>query len=172
MSDTLVESDNTQTSDTSAGVEPAPPQALGATDTLRDSLTDPLADSDGDVQFFANGLPDDDAPARSLRSVKQDIQYLSEDDGASLLDAVLSVQLARYRYIGAAPETSPRLGFIIDDLPSDSPALATDGAHVDTYGFTSMAVAALQSQQRQIDTLRAQLAALSARLEALERSEA
>ena len=136
---------------------------------MQDSLTDPLTDDDGAVQMFANGIPDG-GPAISLRSVKQDVRYLEQEEGDALLDAVLAVQLARYRYIGADAETVPRLGFILDDLPADSPARALDGAHVDTYGFASMAVAALQSQQREIRALRAQLEALRVRMEALERS--
>ncbi len=166
MSDTAVDSLDTL-ADTSNASGTAPLLAPEANHTLQDTLSDPLADgADGDsVQMFA-ARPDDSVP--SLRSLKHDINYLSQEDGDSCLDAVLSVQLARFRYNSADPATPERLGFMIDDLPADSPAVAPDGRHVDVYGFTSMAVAALQSQQREISALRAQLVALSARLEKIE----
>lgn len=170
MSDIDVESASSETANSSVLPDTAPAAALDGHDALSDSLSDPLADGGddgGDVQFFANGIPDG-RPGLSLRSVKSDIAYLSEEESSSFLDAVLSVPLARFRYRDTDPAIPARLGFMIDDLPSDSPALAPDGKHVDTYGFTSMAVAALQSQQRELRALRAALAELRARLDRLE----
>ncbi|MGH7896283.1 MAG: hypothetical protein ACREQL_16575, partial [Candidatus Binatia bacterium] len=51
------------------------------------------------------------------------------------------------------------LGFIIDDVGT-SPAVAADGGHVDLYGYTSMAVAAIQAQQKRIEALEREVAAL------------
>jgi hypothetical protein len=68
------------------------------------------------------------------------------------------VKLARYRYTtnAAAPE---RLGFVIDDSPH-TPAVAPDATHVDLYGYTSMVVAAVQAQAKQIEALRREVAEL------------
>lgn len=158
--DLAVESADTDATTDTGVLGGASAQAADA--NLADSLSDPLADGDdGDsVQMFAGdweGNP-------SLRALKQDIAYLSEEDQSDCLDAVMRVQLARFRYRDGDPGTPQRLGFMIDDLPADSPAVAPDGRHVNLYGFTSMAVAALQSQQRELDALRAEVAALSARL--------
>src|SRR5439155_22412171 len=60
------------------------------------------------------------------------------------------------------------LGFIIDAVGA-SPAVAADGGHVDLYGYTSMAVGAIQAQQRRIDALTREVAALRAELARLRR---
>lgn len=54
-----------------------------------------------------------------------------------------------------------RLGFLIDDDPA-SPAVRPDGERVDLYGYTSLAIAALQEQQAEIDALKAEVEALKA----------
>lgn len=172
MSDIDVANTEAQASDQSIVSSPEPTAAVsgasGLVDPLTDSLADSAGDADGSVQFFANGIPDaSENPRLSLRAVKQDIEYLSAQDQASCLDAVIGMPLARFRYREGDPEAPQRLGFMIDDMPTDSPAVASDGRHVDVYGFTSMAVAALQVQQREIATLRAQVEALQARLERL-----
>lgn len=98
---------------------------------------------------------------------KREIQYLDEASLGRVRDDLLSMPLATWRYVsedGAGPE---HLGFIIDDAPS-TPAVARDGEHVDVYGYTSMAVAAIQAQQRQIATLSAELQALRKELDALK----
>lgn len=83
-----------------------------------------------------------------------------DSERAELANEALSIPLARYRY-KTEPETDPRhLGFIIDDQPASSPAVASDATHVDLYGYTSMLVATVQEQQKQIDELKKQVAAL------------
>lgn len=103
----------------------------------------------------------------SLRKAKKNIAYLSEEERAALSDALLKTRLARYHYNPQAESEPLRLGFIIDDQPG-SPAVLPDGAHVDLYGYTSMAVATIQRQEAEIALLRAELAELRARTEALE----
>lgn len=146
----------------------SPAQITGGPDTLTDPLTDPLAASSGDdsVQFFLGSLPRGgpfgEEPVFSRAERKEEIRYLNHEDRDGVLDDLLAVRLARYRYKGTAPETPARLGFLIDDQPTDSPAVLPDGERVDVYGFVSMAVAALQAQQARIEALQTRIDALEA----------
>lgn len=97
----------------------------------------------------------------SRAKYKQDIRYLSSEERATLADELQSIPLVRYRYKGA-PERD-HLGFIIEDIePSPSVDSARDS--VDLYGYTSMAVAALQEQHTEIVALKKQVQELEARL--------
>jgi hypothetical protein len=95
----------------------------------------------------------------SRRELKHDIEYLTREDRARLSDEILGVKLATYRY-NAAPERE-RLGFIIEDL---EPSASIDSGRdmVDLYGYTSMAVAALQTQAEEIAALRREIDELRA----------
>jgi hypothetical protein len=101
----------------------------------------------------------------SRRDAKRDIQYLSDEDLAAAENAVRKIPLARFNYKWDAPNERRRLGFIIEDV---APSPGVDEAHgvVDLYGYTSLAVAALQEQAREIERLRQQIAALQRRLDA------
>ena len=103
----------------------------------------------------------------SLRAFKKDIHYLDGSERDALATQLLGTKLARYRYKDAVEGSPERLGFLIDDQPG-SPAVRPDGGHVDLYGYTSMAVATIQRQQAEIETLKAQIAAMQVRLDALE----
>ncbi len=102
----------------------------------------------------------------SLRSSKTDIAYLGPSDLAAARDALLDVRLARWRYRWDPPATE-RLGFIIDDQPAPV-AIQPDGRHVDVYGYASLAVAAAQAQQAELNDQAARLAAQEAELAALK----
>jgi hypothetical protein len=97
----------------------------------------------------------------SLAAFKKDIRYL--DDGARQRehDALMRLPLATWRYRTDGAETPPRLGFLIDDV-GPARCVEPSGQRVDLYGYTSMAVAALQVQEREIAALRQELAALRA----------
>ena len=95
----------------------------------------------------------------SRRAAKRDVRYLSDADLAALRADVLAMKLARYRYKTDGADGPERLGFMIDDAPR-TPAVAPDATHVDLYGYTSMVVAALQAQAKEIETLRRELAEL------------
>ncbi|HKU42673.1 MAG TPA: tail fiber domain-containing protein [Polyangiales bacterium] len=84
---------------------------------------------------------------------KQDIQYLSPEQLRSYRDQLLRMRLAAYRY-KHAPEAGPQLGLIIDDV---EPSAAVSGDHVNMYGYLSLAVAAIQEQQLQIDALQREI---------------
>lgn len=125
------------------GKECAPHDACNA--TLMCTDTDPIS----------GGCP------ISRRAAKKDIDYLDASRRDALHDQLIDMHLATYRYNEEDAASPTHLGFIIDDvLPS--PAVAANGQRVDLYAYTSMAVAALQVQQQQIDELKAQVAALKA----------
>ena len=89
---------------------------------------------------------------------KQDVSYLDDQALRRVHDRVLHMPLASYSY-KHAPAAGPQLGFIIEDI---EPSLAVQGDQVNLYGYLSMAVAAIQVQQREIDALRLELAAVRA----------
>ena len=101
----------------------------------------------------------------SVRSAKKEISYLSQGDERAVHDALMGVHLATWRYNQESDDVPTHLGFIIDDV-GRQPMVAADGGHVDLYGYTSMAVAALQVQQRQIEALQAQVRNLQAQVAA------
>jgi len=95
----------------------------------------------------------------SLASAKKDIRYLDRGTLESTADEALRLQLATWRYRDEANDARVHLGFVIDDRPA-SPAVAADGGHVDLYAYTSLAIAAIQVQQQEIDALRSEVDAL------------
>jgi len=97
----------------------------------------------------------------SRAKYKQDIEYLGTDDRAKLADELQSIPLVRYRYKdGPARE---HLGFIIEDI-EPSPSVDSQRDQVDLYGYTSMAVAALQQQHAEIEALKHEVRSLKAAL--------
>ena len=90
----------------------------------------------------------------SRAKYKTDIEYLSPDDRAKLSEDVQSIPLVRYRYKDR-PERE-HLGFIIEDV-EPSPGVDSQRDQVDLYGYTSMAVAALQQQHREIEMLKREI---------------
>ncbi|MEZ4316273.1 MAG: hypothetical protein R3F61_02165 [Myxococcota bacterium] len=99
----------------------------------------------------------------SQAAAKRDIAYLDPTALRSTADEAMAMKLATWSYTWEEPGTRPHLGFIIDDAPG-SAAVRTDGERVDLYGYTSLALAALQVQQAEITALRAELAELRSRL--------
>jgi hypothetical protein len=96
----------------------------------------------------------------SRRAFKDDVRYLDDAERRRLHDELMEFHLATWRYKDL-PGDRRHLGFMIDDV---EPTAATERDHVDLYGYTSMAVAALQTQARQIDALEREVAALRAAL--------
>jgi hypothetical protein len=95
----------------------------------------------------------------SRREAKTNIRYLDDRAVLRLHDEVMRIRLATYKYKAAAETGKTHLGFIIDDV-APSPAVHPSGNTVDLYGYTSMAVAALQMQARQIEALKSDLEVL------------
>jgi hypothetical protein len=104
-----------------------------------------------------------DNGAISRRAFKTDISYVDDDRRADVAYQTLHTSLAEYRYKTEPKTTQRHLGFIIDDMPNASPAVESDKTHVDLYGYTSMLLATVQEQQKQIDALKAHVDALEKR---------
>lgn len=94
---------------------------------------------------------------------KKDIQYLDATGLKAYRDELLGMKLATYQYQNAPAGAPERLGFLIDDQPM-SKAVLPSRERVDLYGYTSMAVAALQVQAGELEALRADVAKLRAEL--------
>ncbi len=97
----------------------------------------------------------------SIGAAKRDVRYLDDEALERYARQLRAVKLATYRYRG--PDTTPRLGFLLEDRP---PAEAVDAERdmADLYGYTSLAVAAFQVQARQIEDLQREVARLRAEL--------
>lgn len=96
----------------------------------------------------------------STRRAKRNIEYLSDSEVERLAGDVIDTRLATYEYTDPALAGRRRLGFILEDRPAASFAADPEHSQVDLYGYTSLLVAAVQSQQRRIDRLEAEVAAL------------
>lgn len=97
---------------------------------------------------------------------KRDIHYLNDSQRRDYADQLMALPLATYRY-KSAPDARPQLGFIIEDVePSASVDAPRD--RVDLYGYASMAVATLQVQARELETMRQELALMRQRLAEVE----
>jgi hypothetical protein len=94
----------------------------------------------------------------SRKRFKEDIVYLDDAGLERVYGDLMKVPLATWRYQGTQPR---RLGFLIDDIEG-SPAVDPERDMVDLYGYTSMAVAALKVQARQIAELRREIDRLKA----------
>lgn len=98
----------------------------------------------------------------STRALKRDITYLAPAEADALAAQVRATRLATYEYTVPAMAGRRRLGFIIEDQPA-SYAVDPERSEVDLYGYTSLLVATVQAQDRQIQ-------ALTRRIEGLERA--
>ncbi|MDP3275112.1 MAG: hypothetical protein Q8Q09_07935 [Deltaproteobacteria bacterium] len=96
----------------------------------------------------------------STRRAKRDIRYLDDTESAQLAHDTLHTRLATYEYTDPALRGRRRLGFVYEDSTTHPYARDPDISGVDMYGYTSMLLATVQQQQRQIDALAAQVRAL------------
>lgn len=95
----------------------------------------------------------------SLAAYKTDLVYLDERALRTAAAEAHQLRLATWRYRSEPADARSHLGFVIDDRPA-SPAVRSDGRQVDLYGYTSLALAAVQVQQAEIAALRAEVEAL------------
>ena len=113
-----------------------------------------LVCADRDPKDSPNGCP------ISQAKEKHAIEYLTDGDRERIREDVMTMPLATWKYNKEGQGEKEHLGFIIDDQPFSSPAVRPSGERVDLYGYTSMAVAAIQAQNRDIDALRTEVQAL------------
>lgn len=103
----------------------------------------------------------------SRRRFKHDIEYLAHSDLEGLRSKLLGMNLTRFRYKGDPASSVPHLGFIIEDV-EPSPSVDSRVDAVDLYGYVSMAVATIQVQEGEIQTLRREIDALRRRMGRLD----
>jgi hypothetical protein len=93
----------------------------------------------------------------SSRKFKENVTYVDDAQLEMLHDEAIHMKLATYNYKPQFDDPNPRhLGFIIEDDPR-SPAVDRSFDRVDLYGYLSMAVAAMQVQEKEIAELRREL---------------
>ena len=148
--------------DPQPGVPKCTTQQVGDACQVPGETCDPGSDcnqllicTDTDPQTQPGGCP------ISRASKKTDIQYLTSSQRDNFKNEILGVKLATYKYTQGGENAQTRLGFIIDDNPQ-SLSVDRDRDMIDLYGYTSMTVAAVQSQQAEIDALKLQIAELKA----------
>ena len=93
---------------------------------------------------------------------KENIQYVDGEALDTLAKNLLAVRLATYKYRPGVADDHKHLGFIIEDQPAGSPAVLASRERVDLYGYISMAVGAIQVQNKEIEELRREVAELKA----------
>ncbi len=101
----------------------------------------------------------------SRRAFKTDVAYLSTGERDALAAELLTMPLATWRYLHEGAETPAHLGFIIEDI-EPSAAVQSRRDRGDLYGYTTMAVATIQQQQRKIEALEREMQALKKGLRA------
>ncbi len=126
-------------------------------------MCDPQSDCNALMVCAAEDPKADGCPI-SRKAYKHDIEYLDASAKARYHDALMEMKLATYHYNGEPDTAPPRLGFIIDDN-ENSPAVLPSKERVDLYGYTSMTVAAVQVQARQIADLQREVEAMKKELE-------
>ncbi|HET6283515.1 MAG TPA: hypothetical protein VFH73_21340 [Polyangia bacterium] len=141
-------------------------QKMGGACTVKGDSCDPHDDCNRiQVCDDKSQIPERGGCPISRRSTKRDIHYLSTDELRRYHDELLEMKLATWRYKNEPARE--RLGFILDDKEG-SVAVDAPRDMVDLYGYTSLAVATLQLQARELETLRAELEAVHRRLDRLD----
>lgn len=146
--------------DTEVEGDPCTPEGAGC--DLQAACNVELVCATSDPKAGEGGCP------ISLRAAKTEIRYVDDPGAVALHDALMRVRLADYRYKTEPAGARHHLGFLIDDQPAGSPAVLPSGERVDLYGYTSMAVAALQVQEARLAAQEAELAAQREQIRALE----
>lgn len=120
------------------------------------------ADSQCGVQLICAAsdpkLPPNSCPISRV-SYKKNIDYLSEADVASIAEEATTMRLSSWNYKTESGSSRRHVGFLIDDMP-ESVAVAASGEQVDLYGYTSMAIAAVQVQDKRLKALEKELASM------------
>lgn len=77
----------------------------------------------------------------------------------SLASLAFSIPLTRYNYKSDHLK-QPQLGFILEDVENKAPFLLHGQDQVNLYGYSSLAIAAVQELKAEIEMLKLELAAL------------
>ena len=100
----------------------------------------------------------------SKAKYKKEIRYLDEERAEEYRKELLGLKLATWRYRTTKGEDELRLGFIIDDHPTG--VIVDEGRdQVDLYGYTSLAIATIQQQAKELESLKQEVKSLRRDLE-------
>jgi hypothetical protein len=148
-----------------AGVSPCTTEMVGGSCTTTGATCWPSNSSCGELLVCATSDPKENPGGCPISRVshKKDIQYLSDAEVATLADEATTMRLSSWHYNAEGESSRRHVGFLIDDMP-ESIAVAGNGERVDLYGYTSMAIAAVQAQDKRLKALERELAAMRSEL--------
>ncbi|MBK9263313.1 MAG: hypothetical protein IPM54_26360 [Polyangiaceae bacterium] len=148
-----------------AGVMPCTTEMVGASCTTAGATCWPSNSSCGELLICATSDPKESPGGCPISRVsyKKNVEYLSDAEIASIADEAKTMRLSSWHYKGEGEASRRHVGFLIDDMP-ESIAVAESGERVDLYGYTSMAIAAVQVQDKRLETLERELLAMRAEM--------
>ncbi len=97
----------------------------------------------------------------SSASVKKQIEYLTPAEVSEAAREIRDLPLVRYRYKSQGDGVTPTVGIVIEDVPGAS-FVDRENQRVNLYSFVSATAAAYQAQAKELDELKARLAAVEA----------
>ena len=155
-----------------AGVAPCTNEMVGAACMTTGATCWPANSTCGELLTCATSDPKENPGGCPISRVshKKNIEYLSEAEVASIADEAKTMRLSSWHYKAERESVRRHVGFLIDDMP-ESIAVSDNGERVDLYGYTSMAIAAVQVQDKRLQALEKELASMRAEMTRL-RSEA
>jgi hypothetical protein len=98
----------------------------------------------------------------STMESKTGIKYLTDEKKEDILTALNKMKIAQYRYKSEDQSNPLRLGLIAEEAPSE--VLSVSGKGVDIYKLTTFTLAAVQAQQKKIESFETRLTALEAKV--------
>ncbi|MDD3531309.1 MAG: DUF5011 domain-containing protein [Candidatus Pacebacteria bacterium] len=105
----------------------------------------------------------------STRDAKDDISYIATSTAASMLNQLVNLKIANYRYKIENQNDPLRLGLIAEDTQSVAPeVLSADGKGVDIYKLATFTLAGAQALAEKISGQEVHLASIEERVAALE----
>jgi len=105
----------------------------------------------------------------STRDAKTDISYVSASSTDTMLNQLVNLKVATYRYKIENQNDPLRLGFIAEEAQQIAPEiLSPDGKGVDLYKLATFNLAGIQALAAKMDAHETRLTALETRLTALE----
>ncbi len=144
-----------------AGVMPCTTETAGTACTTAEVTCWPSGSTCGELLICATSDPKDNPGGCPISRVshKKNLQYLSDVEVAAIAEEATTMRLSSWHYKAEGDSSRRHVGFLIDDMP-ESIAVSESGERVDLYGYTSMAIAALQVQDKRLETLERELSAM------------
>ena len=121
-----------------------------------ETLTCTEVNATGTVIGGAMGCPS------STAKVKKHIEYLTPSEVSEAAREIRELPLVRYRYRSQGDDATPTVGIVIEDVPGAS-FVYRENQRVNLYSFVSATAAAYQAQAKELEVLKARLAAVEAR---------